>query len=72
MKKEFRKFELKNGRCYYDSPSFIFIRDISDDEILTLLEKEGISVSGKLESFDPRRYEYEFFAAYWKYLSTKR
>lgn len=66
MKKEFRKFELKNGRWYYDSPSFIFIRNISDDEILTLLEKEGITVSRKLESFNPRRYQYEFFVAYWK------
>lgn len=66
MKEGLKKWKLKNGRWFYDAPSYVFIKDIENDEILRLLEAEQISIIEKLNDFNPRRNRYELLITKWK------
>ena len=51
---------LRNGRVYYDAPYFIFIKDISEEGLFDFMKKRGIINIEKLDTFNPRRNQYEF------------
>ncbi len=70
MKNKLRRIELKNGRWWYSSPYFIFIKNIRESTLFALLEKEGITILEKLDTFHPIRHKYEFFISHWKDWAT--